>query len=57
MAAEGGSVQHCNLVRQCVVGTAFRLHFPLVDGRPPDGRLPDSHHPHEGSNVRYNTHG
>ena len=47
---------NCNWVRRCVVGSAFRLaqiHFSLVEGRPPDGRLPGSHQPHEGPKVRY----
>ena len=57
-AGLGGSGPHCNCnwVRRCVVGTAFHLaqiHFSLVEGRPPDGRLPGSHQPHEDSKVRY----
>ena len=58
VAGEGGSMPHCNRnwVRRCVVGAAFRLaqlHFLLVKGRLPDGRLPGSHQPLEGSKVRY----
>ena len=51
---EDGSVPHCNCARQCVVDTAFRpayLHYPLVAGRPPAGRPPGRHQPHEGSKV------
>ena len=56
VAEEVGSVPHCDWARRCVVDTAFHpahLHLPLVAGRPPDGRLPGSHQPHEGSKVRY----
>ena len=53
---EGGNMPHCNRVHRCVVDTAFRLlelRFPLVEGRPPNGHLPRSRQPHEGSRGRY----
>lgn len=53
---EGGGVPHCNWVRRRVVDAACHLaylHFPSVEGRPPDGTLPGSHQLHEGSNVQY----
>ena len=52
VVGEDGSMSHCNWTRRCIVGTAFHLEFPLVEGRP-DGRLPGSHQPHEGSKVQY----
>ena len=51
VAGEGGSAPHCNWLRRCVVGIAFRLaqlHFLLVERRLPDERLPGGHQPHEG---------
>ena len=50
---EGGSVLRCNWVRRGVVDTAIHLAQTRVEGLPPDGRLPGSHQPREGSKVRY----
>ena len=47
-----GSAPHCNWVRRRGVDTALP-HFPLAEGRPPDGSLAGRHRPHEGSKEQH----